>query len=104
MKRVEGVPARSESGREPSPAYNLFRREDKPDLYCAVPDDCPVPVFLGEKHWAFAGQVSRAAAFPGFQEEQARSGVRLNGFYLFMGHHTVFAVGARSSAPELRAA
>lgn len=88
----------------PSPSYNLFRREDKPDLYCAVPDDWAVPTFLRADHWALVGRITKAAALPGFQEEQARSGVRLNGFYLFMAHHSGFVMGARSSAPELCAA
>ena len=47
MTRVEAVPARSALGRrEVAPAYNLFRRAGKPDLYCAVPEDHAVPTFL----------------------------------------------------------
>jgi hypothetical protein len=104
MERIRVISARPSLAREPSPTYTLFRRADKPDLYCAVPEDRAVPTFLRGDHWAFVGRISEAEALPGFQEEQARSGVRLNGFYLFMAHHTAFAVGARSSAPELCAA
>ena len=105
MDTIELVPVRPlSSQREPSPTYTLFQHEDKPDLYCAVPEDRAVPTFLRGDHWAFVGRISEAAALPGFQEEQARSGVRLNGFYLFMAHHSGFATGVRSSAPELCAA
>ena len=90
--------------REPLPRYNLFRREDKPDLYCAMPDDRPVPTFLHGNHWAFVGQITEAAALPGFRADVARSGVRLNGFYLFMAHGTGSPTAAHSSASELCAA
>jgi len=104
MERIHVTSARPSLARGPSPTYNLFRREDKPDLYCAVPQDQAVPSFLRGDHWAFVGTITKAATLPGFQEEQARSGIRLNGFYLFMAHQTGFAIGARSSALELCAA
>ena len=105
MDTIELVPIRLlSSQREPSPTYNLFQHEDKPDLYCAVPEDRAVPTFLRGGHWAFVGRITKAAALPGYQEEQARSGVRLNGFYLFMAHHSGFGIRARSSAPGLCAA
>ena len=105
MDTIELVPIRLlSSQREPSPTYNLFQHEDKPDLYCAVPEGRAAPTFLRAGPWAFVGRITEAAALPGFQEEQARSGVRLNGFYLFMAHHSGFIIAARSSAPELCAA
>ena len=105
MERIRVISAEpSLRQQRPSPTYNLFRREEKPDLYCAVPEDRAVPTFLRGENWAFVGRISEAAALPGFQEEQARSGVRLNGFYLFMANHTALARGARSSAPEYCAA
>jgi hypothetical protein len=105
MDAIELAPVRPlSSQREPSLTYNLFQHEDKPDLYCAVPEDRAVPTFLRADHWAFVGRITEAAALPGFQEEQARSGVRLNGFYLFMAHHSGFGIRARSSAPGLCAA
>ena len=102
MTRVEAVPARSALGRRGfAPSYNLFRHAGKPDLYCAVPDDRAVPSFLRGEHWAFVGRIKQAAALPGFQEEQARSGVRLNGFYVFMAHQTGVSAAARKAAPAL---
>jgi len=65
-------------------AYNLFRHRDKQRLLCAVPEDCEVPRFLGERAWSFDCKVTEAAAAPvGFDGLAARHGVRLNGFYLF---------------------
>ena len=37
------------------PAYNLFRHKLMPDLFCAVPQDWPVPGFIEGSAWAFAG-------------------------------------------------
>jgi hypothetical protein len=63
--------------------YNLFRRPDVPDLYCAVPEDRVVPPFIGGG-WEFTGRVNEGtAAALGFRRDWARSGVHLNGFYLF---------------------
>ena len=105
MDTIELVLARPASGhRQPSPTYTLFRREDKPDLYCAVPEDQSVPTFLRSAHWAIVGRITEATALPGFQEEQARSGVRLNGFYLFMAHRSRLSTAACNSTPELCAA
>ena len=53
MERIRVISARPSLAREPSPTYTLFRREDKPDLYCAVPEDRAVPTFLRGDHWAF---------------------------------------------------
>src|SRR5919112_1428897 len=105
MERIDVIPARSPlRWREPKPSYNLFRREDKPDLYCAVPEDHAVPTFLRGDHWAFVGRITEAAALPGFRGDLANSGVRLNGFYLFMAHPTGSTMVAHPSNPELRAA
>ena len=105
MERIDVISARSALRRPESLlSYNLFRREDKPDLYCAVPEDRAVPVFLRGDHWACVGRITEAAALPGFRGDLARSGVRLNGFYLFMAHHTGSTRQVRSSAPELCAA
>ncbi len=105
MKRIELVLARPASGhRQPSPTYTLFRREDKPDLYCAVPEDQPVPTFLRRAHWAIVGRITKATALPGFQDQHARTGVRLSGFYLFMAHRTRRSAAACNSTPELCAA
>src|SRR5215217_6782537 len=85
MERIEVILVRSSlRRREPSPTYNLFQREDKPDLYCAVPEDRAVPT--------------------GLRGDQARSGVRLNGFHLFMAFRSGVTAAGRSSVPELCAA
>ena len=30
--------------------YNLFRRKDRAELICAVPEDTPVPAFIRGRH------------------------------------------------------
>jgi DNA-binding transcriptional MerR regulator len=63
-------------------AYNLFCDPQRPALFCAVPEDRPVPGFLDR--WEFARSVRVLAEFPpGFREKAARLGVRYSGFYLF---------------------
>ena len=65
MERMVVVPGRpSSSQRERSPTFTLFRREDKPDLYCAVPDDRAMPTFLRGEKWAFVGRISETTALP----------------------------------------
>jgi hypothetical protein len=54
--------------------YNLFRRKGAADLFCAVPQDVPVPNFVTAVEWEYArpldvGTLSASAA--------------ANGFYLF---------------------
>jgi hypothetical protein len=105
MERIDVILARSSlRRREPSPSYNLFQREDKPDLYCAVPEDRAVPTFLRGENWTFVGRITEASALPGFRGDQARSGVRLNGFHLFMAFRSGVTAAGRSSVPELCAA
>ena|SRR5690242_8951727 len=68
-----------------SSTYMLFQRRRTPDLYCAVPEDHPLPGFLSTGEWEGVGRVAEAQPTPpGFRVHQARSGMRLNGFYLFM--------------------
>src|SRR5688572_3221774 len=33
--------------------YNLFRNRQRPEILCAVPEDHPVPNFLGPEEWVF---------------------------------------------------
>lgn len=74
----------AESGRG-RPAYNLFRRRNEPELYCAVPEDYPVPPFIAGEAWDFGGRLDNPLAAPrGFDPEAARHGVRLSGYYLFL--------------------
>jgi hypothetical protein len=64
--------------------YNLFRRKRETELFCAVPEDRPVPAFVKGRGWDYGGRAEDGPrAPPGFDPTVARDGVRLNGFYLF---------------------
>jgi hypothetical protein len=66
------------------PAYNLFRCKHHLDLFCAVPEDYPVPAFVDGHGWAFAGKVDEPSGAPlGFKLETVRAILPLTGFYLF---------------------
>src|SRR3954453_17526418 len=66
------------------PAYNLFRHKLRPDLFCAVPQDCPVPGFIEGSAWAFAGTVGeRTLAQAGLDSETPAAGMRRSGFVMF---------------------
>jgi hypothetical protein len=83
-------------------AYNLFRNNQRPKLFCAVPEDCPVPNFIGAEGWSFKRVLRRQdVAPPGFHDRAARAGVRYNGFYLFQV--TARAISGGQSAPRCRA-
>ena len=65
--------------------YNLFRRKLEEDLYCAVPEDRPVPSFLTDVTWNYAYTLREGVASPpGFDQAAAELGVRLIGFHLFL--------------------
>ena len=71
------------------PAYNLFRHKLMPDLFCAVPQDCPVPGFIEGSTWAFAGTVSERTPAPaGLDWETAMASARRSGFIMFQTHTT----------------
>ena len=65
-----------------SPAYNLFRNRLEPGLFCAVPEDRPVPTFIKAPNWTYAGRTD-AVAQGAFDLETVRTAVRFIGFYLF---------------------
>ncbi len=77
----ETAPARRET-REC--AYNLFRNKERVELFCAVPEDGPIPSLIGAEAWTFE-RILRPhdVAPPGFSERGAKAGVRYNGFYLY---------------------
>ena len=88
--RFQGIPMMSVSllaSARPSArecTYNLFRNRQRPELLCAVPEDRPVPRFLGPGDWRFEGSLRPSDISPqGFEDRAARVGVRFNGFYLF---------------------
>ena len=66
----------------PACSYHLFSLQNKPNLYCAVPDDRPVPGFLTSPGWEFRGPTDEIA-LGALRARAAASGVRLNGFFLF---------------------
>ena len=63
--------------------YNLFRRKPEEDLYCAVPEDRPVPGFVAGE-WEFRGRVAETDPPPsGFRIDSAQAATRLSGYYVF---------------------
>jgi hypothetical protein len=65
-------------------AYNLFRNKERAELFCAVPEDHPVPSLIVAEAWAFERiLLPHDVAPPGFHDRGAKAGVRYNGFYLF---------------------
>lgn len=78
------------SGSAHAPVWNVFRRRDDKDLWCAVPCDHAVPSFLFSGAWTFGGIEGRRSRFANLAVPEARMAVQLNGFYLFMSfsHHS----------------
>jgi hypothetical protein len=62
--------------------FNLFRRKEEADLYCAVPVDRPVPELLTEDKWEYACSLN-VESLSGFDAAAARASADANGFYLF---------------------
>jgi PAS domain-containing protein len=64
-------------------AYNLFRNKQRPEILCAVPEEYPIPSFIGPEQWAYVGTLHSDDPRPsGFGDRAATTGVRFNGFYL----------------------
>ncbi|MFN3686741.1 hypothetical protein [Salinarimonas sp.] len=94
------LPARtSAQARRPcGVVYNLFSREDMPDLVCAVPEDRAVPAFLGDA-WLYRGRIAEPSrALPGFDMRAAAAGVRLVGYYLL---HNLAVRRVRTGEPRI---
>lgn len=64
-------------------SFNLFRRKESPELFCAVPEDRVVPGFIAGDAWEFGGRISGTHSQPGFDRSAARVSSRINGYYLF---------------------
>jgi hypothetical protein len=62
--------------------FNLFRRKEEADLYCAVPVDRPVPEFLTEDKWEYARSLN-IETLSGFDAAAVSASANANGFYLF---------------------
>lgn len=68
----------------PPPDYNLFRRIEDPEFFCAVAQDKPVPPFLTADVWQFVGGGPEASrGLLAHRAAHASAGDRLDGFYLF---------------------
>lgn len=66
-------------------SWNIFRRKDESDLWCAVPCDHSVPPFLFSGEWKYDGlEAAHNSIFMKLKEPDARWAVQRNGFYLFM--------------------
>lgn len=63
--------------------WNMFKRREEGELWCAVPAETAVPRFLFSGEWDFSGQHAEQRSLPGFQRAVALQSVRMNGFYLF---------------------
>ena len=61
------------------PVYSVFRHRLATDLFCAVPEDRPVPTFIEAMSWTFGG---RTDALPegAFDPEAAATAMRFIGF------------------------
>ena len=68
--------------------YNLFRRKDEADLYCAVPQDRALPEFLTDRTWEYA-EALEIDTLSGFDAAAAEASAAANGFYLF--HSAAYA-------------
>jgi hypothetical protein len=62
--------------------YNLFRRKDETELYCAVPEGVPVPAFLTDDSWEYARSLD-IGTLSSFDAAAAQASAGANGFYLF---------------------
>jgi len=65
--------------------YNMFRHKDEADLYCAVPQDRPVPAFLTEDKWSYARALD-IRTLSGFDTVAANTSAKVNDFYLFQSN------------------
>jgi hypothetical protein len=63
-------------------AYNLFRRKGRADLFCAVPQDVPVPNFVTADEWEYARPLD-IETLSEFDADAAQTSAAANGFYLF---------------------
>jgi|UPI0004B4C0C9 hypothetical protein len=63
-------------------AYNLFRRRGEAELFCAVPQDVPVPSFVTSDDWEYARPLD-IETLSGFDATAAQVSAAANGFYLF---------------------
>ncbi len=65
-------------------AYNVFRTEEI-DVYCAVPEDRPVPAFVCSRIWEFRGKLDESPSIN--LPRSFETALRFNGFYIFHPFH-----------------
>ena len=99
---MTGVMKTGSSGSEPPiPDYNLFRRIEDPEFFCAVAQDRPVPPFLTSDVWRFVGSGPEANRHLLAQRHaHAWAGDQLDGFYLFYARRRI----ERPALPEMEEA
>ena len=61
-------------------SYNVFSTRQR-DMFCAVPEDRPVPSFLTGKSWEFRGKIGQDGSIK--LPRSFKVAVRFNGFYIF---------------------
>ena len=61
-------------------AYNVFRTHAH-DVYCAVPEDRPVPAFVAARAWEFTGKLAETSTVR--LPTALTVAIRFNGFYIF---------------------
>lgn len=73
--RAQGDAAAQDAARRAA-AFNLFRRRESPDLFCAVPEDRVVPPFIEGESWEFGGRIAAdSREQPGFDGKIGRAHV-----------------------------
>jgi len=85
--------------------YSVFQHRTKPELFCAVPVDQPVPAFVMWEQWAFNRSLHPSDPCPsGFRPQAAQDGARFNGFYLFQvtGQHPIQKLSRPQERGRLR--
>jgi hypothetical protein len=58
-------------------SYNLIRRQNEADLYCAVPEDVPVPPFVTDERWEWAQSLD-VSQISGFDAKAAEISANRN--------------------------
>jgi hypothetical protein len=82
-----------------------LQHRTKPELFCAVPVDQPVPAFVMWEQWAFNRSLHPSDPCPsGFRPQAAQDGARFNGFYLFQvtGQHPIQKLSRPQERGRLR--
>lgn len=81
---------------------NVFRHKLSPDLFCAVPQDCPVPGFLSADVWRFVADAGQTAHAMTEIDAAATAGLRRTGYYFSRSPSAldqVREISSRETAP-----